>query len=699
VIPAHNEAPFISKVVAGAKRFVDEVIVVDDGSVDETASEAEKSGAQVLRHEMRMGKWAALRTGFSKALEMGADIIITMDGDGQHSPDDIPKFLEHLENGADVVVGYRKVRKGMPLIRKISNMITTFMANTFFSLQVSDSQCGFRAYREVLEKLLFTASGFEGEIETLVVAKRMGLTIVEVPIQTIYGKEKSKVKTFRDTCSFLAMIMKLKVEELKALRPSLWDIAALCFLAFFAIISIFAERGMKIFLDDWYHLAVAKVILEKGYIPTWAFWEFAPSGRPHLYPPLISIIIAGLTLLLNGNLILAGKVVKIVTYPLLQGLFWFSTREFGGSKTAFTSLLCFVTASSLLNMSIMIMPATWVLALTPPLFLCYVKKKSISSVVLLSLSLWLHLALPWLVISALLLFSLAKQKEGFLLFFIKVFTVSCLIFSQWLLHVLNNMDWLNLASTTLGLSIPLLVWLLAIPSLITSIKKQDETLIFACFATALLVMLPYYGQRFWSYVSMPISVYAGLTLKKGFESPLEWRKRWAAIIFTILIVTSLTFSPGIYQASAQQAGRPASMKAPPLFLPTSALHLLRMTTGPQVLDVPSDVTQLCDWIIYNTGEDEIVALVNIRGPEAEMITALTGRATTSGMWHETMNSETLRNVLIYSIKEAEIFLIFSPEPFPIHEEIQIRMGPNPDRTVTLTGVVRFGSYTIARRVG
>lgn len=219
MIPAYNEAPFISDVVTGAKPFVDEVIVVDDGSVDETASKAEKSGAQVLRHERRMGKWAALRTGFSKALEVGADIIITIDGDGQHSPGEIPKFLEHLEKGADIVIGYRKVRKEMPLIRRISNKITTFIANTLFSLEVSDSQCGFRAYRKVLEKLSFTASGFEGEIETLVVAKRLGLKIVEVPIQTIYGEEKTKVKTVRDTCSFLAMLTKLKVEELKALRP------------------------------------------------------------------------------------------------------------------------------------------------------------------------------------------------------------------------------------------------------------------------------------------------------------------------------------------------------------------------------------------------------------------------------------------------------------------------------------------------
>jgi len=215
VIPAYNEARFIEGVISKAKKHVDHVVVVDDGSTDETAEIAAKNGAIVIIHEKNMGKWIALRDGFKKALEISSDLIIQLDGDGQHDPDEIPKFIDALRE-FDIVVGYRS-KKGMPLIRRFSNFITTAMLKVFFSLQISDSQCGYRAYRkEALTKLMnVEAKGFEGETASLILAKRLGLRIGEVQIKTIYGQEKSKMKVARDTYRFLKTVFSMKVKAIK----------------------------------------------------------------------------------------------------------------------------------------------------------------------------------------------------------------------------------------------------------------------------------------------------------------------------------------------------------------------------------------------------------------------------------------------------------------------------------------------------
>ena len=213
VIPAFNESRSIARVVSGCLKHADEVVVVDDGSTDGTGEEARRAGATILVHSRNMGKWASLKDGISLALSKGFDFLVTMDGDGQHDPNEIPKLLSALEH-ADVAVGCRS-RREMPPIRRLSNWITTSLLRALFSIQVSDSQCGFRAYRRwAAEKLLeVRASGFEGESESLVILARAGARMVDVPIRTIYGGEKSKIRGLRDTIRFIRTVLSLIVRK------------------------------------------------------------------------------------------------------------------------------------------------------------------------------------------------------------------------------------------------------------------------------------------------------------------------------------------------------------------------------------------------------------------------------------------------------------------------------------------------------
>lgn len=206
VIPAYQEYKTIERVVSITQKYCSSVIVVDDGSTDNTEEIAKKAGAIVLRHTKNQGKGAALRTGFNYVLKNQWEIIITLDGDLQHNPHSIPRFLEKIKQGYDVVVGSRHATRSeeMPFARILSNLITTQALRVFFKVPVTDSQSGYRAFRRrVLEVIPVRDSGFSAETEILIDAQRAGFLISEVPIATSYGEEKSKIRAHRDITRWL----------------------------------------------------------------------------------------------------------------------------------------------------------------------------------------------------------------------------------------------------------------------------------------------------------------------------------------------------------------------------------------------------------------------------------------------------------------------------------------------------------------
>ena len=211
IIPAFQESRTIKEVVTLSQKFCTCVIVIDDGSTDNTGQIAEQYGAKVLRHSRNIGKGAALRTGFNYALDTDCEIIITLDGDLQHNPRSIPRFIQKIEEGFDVVVGSRSSTQSeeMPFMRKLSNLITTQALRVFFRVPVTDSQSGYRAFkRRVLAVLQVRDDGFAAETEILIDAQRAGFKISEIPIATNYGDEESKIRARRDITRWLLTLSK-----------------------------------------------------------------------------------------------------------------------------------------------------------------------------------------------------------------------------------------------------------------------------------------------------------------------------------------------------------------------------------------------------------------------------------------------------------------------------------------------------------
>jgi len=206
LIPAHDEAPRIGAVVRAATAHVP-VLVVDDGSTDATAAVAEAAGAVVLRQQPNQGKGAALRAGFARAIADGALAVVTLDGDGQHDPAELRRFIKaERERPAELIVGKRDFGR-MPLVRRLSNTAGTILLSAAVGRWIPDNQSGYRLVgRRLMAAMLAShEDGFAFEVEMIAVCLREGWLIRWVPISTIYGDERSHIRPLRHLREFIAV--------------------------------------------------------------------------------------------------------------------------------------------------------------------------------------------------------------------------------------------------------------------------------------------------------------------------------------------------------------------------------------------------------------------------------------------------------------------------------------------------------------
>lgn len=218
VIPALECAKTIAAVVEGVRRWVDRVVVVDDGSNDETGALARAAGAEVLRHQARSGKGKALRDGIARALESGPAAIVLLDADGQHDPADLPALIARWDQGGvDMIIGARLADKAsIPPARYWTNWIGSGILSFMTGYRLEDSQSGYRLVRApLLEAMKLVSEGYAIESEMLIKAAKRGATVAHVRVRTIYAAQdelpSSHFEPLRDTVRISLAALRFKV--------------------------------------------------------------------------------------------------------------------------------------------------------------------------------------------------------------------------------------------------------------------------------------------------------------------------------------------------------------------------------------------------------------------------------------------------------------------------------------------------------
>ncbi len=220
-IPAYNEEIAIGSVILRTKKYVDKVIVIDDGSTDATSIVAKMAGADILRHDRNQGKGAALKDAFQNARQLDADILVCLDADGQHNPDEIPQLISPIKKGqADMVIGSRflTIKSPVPGYRRVGQKILNSLTNSISQTKVTDSQSGFRAFsKKAIATLSMTETGMGIESYLQRSADDLNLTIMEVPVSCRYDVEHgSKMNPVHHGFSVVNSILKI-VEERRPL--------------------------------------------------------------------------------------------------------------------------------------------------------------------------------------------------------------------------------------------------------------------------------------------------------------------------------------------------------------------------------------------------------------------------------------------------------------------------------------------------
>jgi glycosyltransferase involved in cell wall biosynthesis len=208
-IPAYNESDHITDIVLDARKYVDEVVVIDDGSSDDTAEKAAQAGAVLVRHPYNRGYGASIQDIFTEARKRNPDVLVILDADGQHDPHEIPHLVKPVLDGYDFVVGSRQKQSGkIPLYRRMGQRFILGSVKMLTPHQLTDSECGFRAFsRRAVNSLDLKEEGMAISAETVAEAARKRLKTTEVPVTAIYHKDSSTLNPFSHGLSVITRII------------------------------------------------------------------------------------------------------------------------------------------------------------------------------------------------------------------------------------------------------------------------------------------------------------------------------------------------------------------------------------------------------------------------------------------------------------------------------------------------------------
>ena len=214
-MPAYNEEKYIGSLVAEARQYGDEVLIIDDGSTDGTSETARLAGATVIQHKENKGYGAAVQSILAEAKRISPDILVLLDADSQHDPNEIPRLVKPISQGFDLVIGSRKLlRDSIPLYRRIGQGVISYFCYILSGEKLSDSESGFRVFsRKAVGMLELREDGMSVSAETIAKAAEKGLKITEIPISITYTRDGSTLNPVRHGFGVLSRIIAMILER------------------------------------------------------------------------------------------------------------------------------------------------------------------------------------------------------------------------------------------------------------------------------------------------------------------------------------------------------------------------------------------------------------------------------------------------------------------------------------------------------
>jgi glycosyltransferase involved in cell wall biosynthesis len=214
-MPAFNESKYIGSLILNTKQYVDEVVIIDDGSIDDTSKIASLAGATVVKHPQNKGYGAAILSIFAEAKKRDPDVLIILDADSQHDPREIPNIIKPILNGYDVVIGTREIQSAkIPFYRRFGQKVISTSVNILSTEHLSDSECGFRAFsRKAIATLDLKESGMAISAETVAEASRQNLKITQVPVSVSYSKDSSTLNPVSHGLGVISRIIVMISEQ------------------------------------------------------------------------------------------------------------------------------------------------------------------------------------------------------------------------------------------------------------------------------------------------------------------------------------------------------------------------------------------------------------------------------------------------------------------------------------------------------
>ncbi|MHC1605167.1 MAG: hypothetical protein ACXQTP_04285 [Candidatus Methanofastidiosia archaeon] len=412
------------------------------------------------------------------------------------------------------------------------------------------------------------------------------------------------------------------------------DYACLSFIAFHLVLILWRYDIFPIFIDIYYHLSVMVGFDQAGGVVIHDFWEFAPAGRAHLYPPFLHLLML-IPYKLGADIISVGKFTSFIMYPITQLSLWFVAREIFSRKTAFFGVLMLSVPWSFFELEAIVSASALASILALWTYYFIYKKKTMAATVFMAFSLYTHLSLPHLIAGSLILWAAIDKSQRKRI--AKVIFVSYILYLPWLLNILFNLDAMSSLSFVQMDEIDLILLPIALLGIIVSLfKVKDDQRKYFLPVALLLAMLPIYysyTSRFWGHSRLPLALLAGIfvsQLCKIVHKRFKINKRAVGIFFAVVILfVSMTQNP-IYISNPRYEEIVNKDTITEILLPGGFFPSSRNSLLPDIFYIAFQIRE-------KTAPDDIVFVKD--GRTACLITSLTGRATTNGMFHEVKPEE------------------------------------------------------------